>query len=159
MINVHDLVDYIIIKLDDLSISLNHLKLQKLLYYTQAWFLAFNEKPLLEEKFESWSHGPILTDIYNRFKSRGMYDPIIRGDVINDEVENYLHKDITDHINSVIETYASFSSTQLETLIRRELPYQETRIGIKNDKNSNQVISENTMKDFYIQVYQRGYSI
>ena len=34
--------------------SITHLKLQKLVYYAQAWFLALNDKPLFEEEMQAW---------------------------------------------------------------------------------------------------------
>ena len=39
--DLNDVCDYIIVKLDDGGESLNLLKLQKLVFYVQAWHLAF----------------------------------------------------------------------------------------------------------------------
>ena len=38
---------------------ISNLKLQKLLYYAQAWFLALQDKPLFDERIEAWAHGPV----------------------------------------------------------------------------------------------------
>jgi uncharacterized phage-associated protein len=38
--------------------QITNLKLQKLLYYTQAWYLAFTGQPLFSESIEAWVHGP-----------------------------------------------------------------------------------------------------
>jgi len=50
----HQIVDFIIFRLTSEDIfGIPNLKLQKLLYYIQAWHLAFNDKPLFEGKFQS----------------------------------------------------------------------------------------------------------
>lgn len=35
-------------------------KLQKLLYYAQAWYLVYNKKPLFNDDIEAWIHGPAV---------------------------------------------------------------------------------------------------
>ena len=50
---------------------ITNLKLQKLLYYAHAWFLAANNKPLFEEDIEAWPWGPVVRNIYLNFKEYG----------------------------------------------------------------------------------------
>ena len=47
------------------------LKLQKLVYYAQAWSLVWDEKPLFDEKIEAWSNGPVVRDLFEFH--RGQY--------------------------------------------------------------------------------------
>ena len=47
------LVDYFIWFANDVGSYLSNQKLQKLLFYAQAWYLAFEEKPLFDEDFEA----------------------------------------------------------------------------------------------------------
>lgn len=54
---------------DDLAIS--PLKLQKLMYYLHGWFLATQNEPVVEERFEAWPYGPVLSSIYHDFKRYG----------------------------------------------------------------------------------------
>ncbi len=51
--------------------SITHLKLQKLLYYAQAWSLVLKGKSLFEEDFEAWAHGPVLPSIFEQYKNMG----------------------------------------------------------------------------------------
>jgi putative zinc finger/helix-turn-helix YgiT family protein len=51
------------------------LKLQKLVYYAQAWFTAYFGKPLVTENCQAWIHGPVFPELYNYFKDKG-YSPI-----------------------------------------------------------------------------------
>ena len=73
MNSIHDITDYIIlrVKSEDRFASLINLKLQKLLYYVQAWSYGINKKPMFDGEFEAWIHGPVNREIYNRFKYSG----------------------------------------------------------------------------------------
>lgn len=58
--DVNDIADYVILSLNgDEDYSLINLKLQKLMYYIQAWSLGINGKPMMNGKFEAWVHGPM----------------------------------------------------------------------------------------------------
>ena len=46
-------------------------KLQKLLYYTQGFHLAIYGVPLFEEKLIAWEHGPVVKEVYDKFKEFG----------------------------------------------------------------------------------------
>ena len=48
--------------------GLDKLKLQKLLYYAQAWNLVFNKNPLFQNKIEAWIHGPAVPEVYQFLK-------------------------------------------------------------------------------------------
>lgn len=41
-------------------------QLQKLVYYAQAWSLAWDGTPLFHDKIEAWRHGPVVRSIYKR---------------------------------------------------------------------------------------------
>ncbi len=58
MENIHHVVDYNISKTraEEANVSLINLKLQKLLYYIQAWSYGINQKPLFDGEFEAWVH-------------------------------------------------------------------------------------------------------
>jgi len=40
------------------------MKLQKLVYYSQAWSLVWDEKPLFDEPVEAWINGPMVPALY-----------------------------------------------------------------------------------------------
>ena len=51
---------------------IDHMKLQKLLYYAQAWWLAGTGGSLLfSEVIEAWPWGPVVRDIYTQFGDFG----------------------------------------------------------------------------------------
>ncbi|MFJ8528636.1 Panacea domain-containing protein [Bacillus sp. NPDC094106] len=54
--------------------NIDHLKLQKLVYYAQAWFVTIypDKEPLFDEQIEAWSHGPVARSVHNRFRKYGI---------------------------------------------------------------------------------------
>ncbi|MFK7796506.1 MAG: Panacea domain-containing protein [Aureispira sp.] len=150
--NINDICDYIItkIKSEGSDVSLSNLKLQKLLYYTQAWFLAFEGNPLFEGKFEAWIHGPVNRQIFNRFKSSKMlYSQIEINDRLNDNPLNCLSTEIQAHVESTLEAYAKFTGPQLEYMTHTEEPWFEARKGYSPSQSCSSEISEGTMERYY----------
>ena len=60
----HIITHYINQKGDNISPK----KLQKLLYYVEAWNLVYFKNALIDEDFEAWVHGPVLPSIYHQLK-------------------------------------------------------------------------------------------
>lgn len=57
--------------------DLSPMKLQKLMYFAQAWHLKIRNEPLLDDHFARWQHGPVIPAIYHEFKAFG-YRPVTR---------------------------------------------------------------------------------
>jgi uncharacterized phage-associated protein len=51
--------------------SLSHLKLQKLLFFTQAWGLALHDDPVMDDYPEAWDYGPVFPALYHELKRNG----------------------------------------------------------------------------------------
>ncbi len=73
MANVEDVAKYFIARSDDSQSGelISNLKLQKLLYYAQGLHLALHDRPLFDASIVKWTHGPVVEDIYRRYKSHG----------------------------------------------------------------------------------------
>src|SRR6266446_3445682 len=62
------LAKYIIASCSDDGKSVTNLKLQKLLYYAQAWKLALHGKPLFNDRIEAWVHGPVVPVVFREYR-------------------------------------------------------------------------------------------
>lgn len=51
--------------------GITQMKLHKLLYYAQGWYLAVVGKPLLNETITAWKHGPVVPSLYYDLKKFG----------------------------------------------------------------------------------------
>jgi uncharacterized phage-associated protein len=120
-----------------------NLKLQKLLYYAQGWYLAFTESPLFEERIEAWAHGPVVPPVYGSFKQY-QWNPITE-----DVVEPNLPESVTKHLEEVMEAYGVHGAYYLERLTHQEQPWIEARSGLEDTLPSNTVITFDAMKRFF----------
>src|SRR4051794_1762471 len=68
MANVFDIAAYILRQKGPMTA----MKLQKLVYYAQAWSLVWDEKPLFVERIEAWANGPVVPELYRAH--RQMFD-------------------------------------------------------------------------------------
>ncbi len=50
------------------------MKLQKLVYYAHGWCLRLTGNPLIDENFEAWKYGPVVSSVYYAFKGFGNRD-------------------------------------------------------------------------------------
>lgn len=149
--DVNIVADYVILSLNaDEKINLINLKLQKLLYYIQAWSLGINNKKFLDCSFEAWVHGPVSRKLYDRFKSsHSLYSFITVSDVINKNPENNIEQADIEFINYILDNYAGFSGAELETMTHNENPWKEARVGYGPMQSCNKIISEDSMQIYY----------
>jgi uncharacterized phage-associated protein len=148
--NIHDVCNYIILKTKNAGEGLSLLKLQKLLYYSQAWHLAFYNERLFLGKFQAWVHGPVSREIYDRFSNtKSLYSEVTVNDVPDDFDLNRVPEDKQNHIDDILEVYAKYRGSQLEELTHREEPWVEARKGYRSSERCEKEISENTMRRYY----------
>ncbi|AZI38537.1 Panacea domain-containing protein [Epilithonimonas vandammei] len=150
METVQNISDYIIYRLkSEGNQSLSFLKLQKLLFYTQAWHLAFTGDPLFDEKFQAWIHGPVSRQIFDNYKnSKYMYSEMTLKDIISERYKS-IKPEIKVHVDSVLDSYASFSSSELETMTHQEEPWLSAREGFDEYQRCEVEISEDLMRKYY----------
>lgn len=104
---------------------ISNLKLQKLLYYAQGLYLALFDRPLFPEKIESWTHGPVIPEIYDQYKEYGT------GSLPFPENFNYAKIDdkVKEVLEEVYEVYGQFSAWKLRNIAHNEPPSKDTPIG------------------------------
>lgn len=154
--DVNTVADYVIMSLNgDESFSLINLKLQKLMYYIQAWSLGINKVAMMNARFEAWVHGPVCRQLYDRFKStKSLYSVITKGDILNKNAADEIASEDREFINYILENFARYSGTQLESMTHSELPWIEARRGIGPMEHCENQISDVTMRAFYGKRYE-----
>lgn len=149
---IDDVVDYIVVKLDEARANLTILKLQKLLYYVQAWRLALRDQTLFDGKFQAWVHGPVNRQVYDRFASKyTMYAALRREDVRVGFDADALSPAIRAHIDEVLEAYANYSGSQLERMTHDEAPWIEARGDKGPAERCERELDEATMASYFKQ--------
>jgi len=120
-------------------------KLQKLVYYSQAWSLALNDKKLFKEPIEAWVHGPAVRSLYLQYKNFG-FSPI--KEEIDTKSIKIPAKD-KKLLDEIWKVYGKLDAEYLEMLTHSEQPWQEARDGLQSSESSDNEISTKSMKSFY----------
>ncbi len=140
MISVHDVAAYIL----ECMGQMTAMKLQKLVYYSQAWALVWDEKPLFEARIEAWANGPVAPTLYARHAGTLEVAPTARrGDQKN------LTRTQMDTVDAVLEFYGDKSSHWLSAMTHKERPWLEARKGLKPGEHGRKIISLASMAEFY----------
>ncbi|HTC00234.1 MAG TPA: type II toxin-antitoxin system antitoxin SocA domain-containing protein [Ferruginibacter sp.] len=152
-IDIIYLSDFIISYFNKSGEFISNKKLQKLLYYIQAWHLVYFEgKLIFVDKPEAWVHGPVYRVVYDKYKKFG-YNPLktVEYEFKDSDVFSYLDlkKDQIDLIREVLKKYAPLSAFQLEALTHNEKPWLEKREGLSDFVRCESDISFDTMKEYY----------
>lgn len=143
MTTAQQVADYILRSAHASGSFVSNLKLQKLLYYVQAWHLAVFERPLFSERFQAWVHGPVIPEVYRRFNH-------YRWRNIDEEVAPPdLSPGTIAFVEEVLEEYGPLDARRLEYLTHREAPWIEARGDLPPDQPCEAEISEQAMQRFY----------
>lgn len=138
-IRVFDVAAYVLEKMG----AMTTMKLQKLVYYSQAWSLVWDEKQLFEEDIEAWANGPVVRDLFDYH--RGMYEisamPIGNPRLLNQEQQ--------ETIDAVLEYYGDKSAQWLIELAHMEDPWKQARRGLQPLERGNRVMSLDMIADYY----------
>lgn len=126
--------------------GLDKLKLQKLLYYAQAWNLVINKEPLFSEKIEAWIHGPVVPEVWEHFKDVDFNNLICETPEGEFDVFEKKEKNVLDEIWRV---YGKYDGSYLEILTHNETPWQEARKSLSDSQSSQNEISKESMQKYY----------
>jgi uncharacterized phage-associated protein len=151
MVSVHLVADCFIRQAHDVGDPITNLKLQKLVYYAQAWHAALNGgEPLFGERIEAWVHGPVCPELYQRFRAH-------RWNPITDDVPKPdLPKEVCEHLDEILEVYGAFTGLELERLTHQEEPWRATRGDLLADEPCSREIPVSLMAEYYARQLQEG---
>jgi|LakMenEpi03Aug12_release.lakeMendotaPanAssembly.Ray.scaffolds.fasta_scaffold324548_2 uncharacterized phage-associated protein len=143
--------DYFIALSNETGNLISNLKLQKLVYYAQAWHLANFKKDLFVEDFQAWVHGPVMPALYGEYKMFG-WKPIIREDLTSVkllEIKQLLSNEVLSLLDLITDEYFGMSAFELEQLTHNEEPWVNSRIGLQMDEPSDRIITKESIMKYY----------
>lgn len=142
MSNVFQVAKYIIEKMGPVTT----MKLQKLVYYCQAWSLAWDDKPLFEDDFEAWANGPVAPALFNRHRGKFVANNELFKDI---DITDSFDKDSIETMDAVIRDYGDKSPQWLSELTHSEAPWIEARKGCSPGEYCSAVIDKESMRQYY----------
>ena len=126
------------------NLNISHLKLQKLVFYCQAFHLALHDAPLFRENVEAWALGPVIREVYQEYKIYG--NSVIAPSEIDpdDDISTSLNSAQLATITAVLNAYGHLSAPALVEKTHRETPWQEAF-----EKGNGTIIKHDAMKNYY----------
>lgn len=126
------------------------MKLQKLVYYCQAWALVWDEHPLFESIIEAWANGPVAPELY--VCHRGQFS-VNKGSIPGEP--NNLTANEKDTIESVLKFYGDKPSQWLSELTHQEDPWLNARAGLNPGERGHAEITQAAMAEYYGSLYTK----
>ncbi|MBY0213847.1 MULTISPECIES: Panacea domain-containing protein [Priestia] len=122
--------------------AITPLKLQKLVYYAQGWYMAIEKKPLFDDDLKAWDHGPVVPELYQDYKKYGYLTIPVESFYNNKKngKEIFTEKQL-EILESVWESYGEYDGKFLEEMTHQEDPWLYT--------NKNQTIEKNVIKKYF----------
>ncbi len=146
--DVLDVSRYVINYSNEKDYGISNLKLQKVLYFIQAYFLINeeHETPCFCERIEAWDFGPVAPEAYREYKQYGStniptmksFIDLDEADIWNSERKLYQTDIISEMdgklINEVVDKFSDFSATDLVTLTHNQAPWKEAYVPHMNNE-------------------------
>jgi uncharacterized phage-associated protein len=119
------------------------MRLQKLVYYSQAWHLALVDEPLFADTIQAWRDGPVTVTLWDHHRRQRTVSAWPAGNP--DKLTATGAKVVT----LVCQVYGALSGDDLSELTHNELPWRVARQGVPDHLASKAAIQHDEMKRFY----------
>lgn len=139
MVSAHDVAAYVLQQHGPMSA----MKLQKLVYYAQAWSLVWEDRPLFGERIEAWAHGPVVPELYR--EHRGKFD--VRGWPRGNAAA--LGAADRETVDAVLGYYGNRNAQVLSDWTHSEDPWQLARAGLPEGERGSAEITLESMMEYY----------
>lgn len=122
---------------NDMNYGISNLKLQKVLYFIQAFFLISTSEPCFKERIEAWDFGPVVPEAYREYKQFGSSNiPRVSyivdfdsEDIWNSTVKRYedntICEDDQKRIENVVDKFSEYSATDLVSITHDQAPWKD----------------------------------
>ncbi|MCB0280610.1 MAG: DUF4065 domain-containing protein [Calditrichaeota bacterium] len=148
-VDILDLSRFLITYCKNNEIELNQLKLQKLLYYIQAWHLVyFNNDLIFDDVPEAWVNGPVYRKVYDVYKP-SVYRDLTKSDKVEELTTIDLNDEQIKFLESIMDHYGLMPHEKLVFLTHAEKPWNQAREGLSIFEYSNEKITHESMKSYY----------
>lgn len=118
-------------------------KLQKLVYYSQAWHLARHGARLFPDEIQAWREGPVVKKLYDGHRTKCAIQTWPDGNAAR------LGEDELATVRWVVTTYGGFSAESLSRMTHAESPWRVARGLVPEGEPSQAAISDDIMRNFY----------
>jgi uncharacterized phage-associated protein len=148
MITANTVANYFLALAQDCEELITNLKLNKLVYYTQAWYLALHYQPIFGDEIEAWVHGPVIPTVYDAYK-QFRWAPIIIDQLDIEQIKQQFNPEHLELLNDIEEVYLPETARALEQLTHSEDPWIQARGDLAPWESSHNIITHESMRAYY----------
>ena len=117
--------------------GITNLKLQKILYFAQAYYLAKLGRPLFKDPIEAWTYGPVVPTVYQAYR-RHKSDPIM-----SDKDTTTLSAEDKEQLKKIWDSFGGYSASRLVDIAHAHEPWK------KAFESDSKEISHAVLADYY----------
>jgi len=140
-----EIADWFVAKAASSGDLITHLKVQKLLYYAEAWCQVILEKDLFEEQIQAWAHGPVVPEVWQKFRSNG-WNPL---PVPPKDALDVVQEPVRQVLLEVFETYGDLPAKTLEDMTHGDEPWIEARGSLEPEARCDVVMPKAQLRAFF----------
>ncbi|CBY81111.1 hypothetical protein AO053_04875 [Haemophilus influenzae biotype aegyptius] len=97
--------------------NLTPMKLQKLLFFAQSWYLKNNKSRLFNDEFIRWQYGPVVQSVYYEFaKNKGTEIKHKAKNSFGTDFESRLNREDEFFLDELITAYGEYTGWQLSEM-------------------------------------------
>ncbi len=126
--------------------ALTTMKLQKLVYFSQAVHLVETGKPLFSAQIEAWVEGPVVRELFDEVRGKRS-TPVLPGD------PNRLAAVEVASITKTLEWYGDYSGEVLSEMTHADAPWRDGRNGLAPTQYGAVTIEPAAMLAFYSELF------
>lgn len=115
MPTARDVAQYIL----DQRGTMTSMKLQKLVYYSQAWSIVWDDDVIFPEPIEAWKNGPVVRDLWEANRNQFRVSRVANGNA------DALSPSQKETIDQVLEFYGRRDAQWLSDLTHMEDPWKD----------------------------------
>lgn len=142
MASAIDVAAYVLEQVDNVTT----MKLQKLVYYSQARHLVLYGSPLFSNRIEAWANGPVSPDLFRVHSGKYM---VGRGGMGTSGSSSALLGPQQEIVDRVVSLLGSYSGEQLREMTHSEDPWANARRGYAPGERCDVEISPDAMLRYY----------
>lgn len=141
--DVIEICNYIISYCNRKDYPISNLKLQKILYFLQAYFLVVTGRSCFPEPIEAWEFGPVVPVAYKCWSAYPFSIPYVFYDPFDDKGQIVMEDRIM--IERLVYHLKSFTAYDLTKASMKQSPWRETF----KENEEYKVIPNELIKDYF----------
>ena len=139
MVSVFDVAAYILSKAGEMTA----MKMQKLLYYCQAWSLVWDERAMFDSRFEAWANGPVAPEYFQAHRGGYVVSAEPKGNA------KAVRGAVKETVDAILKAYGDKDPQWLSDRTHREEPWIKARKGLADGERGSREITYSSMIDYY----------